>query len=95
MNYYFKNGEGNVVLTDAFRSDTYDTYQGAASAKTIFVNNDNCMDLYSDYDYSRCPFDEYFVAEPVKIEVVYMPYLWKSKKYWHGFFLIDTINVIE
>ena len=95
VNYYFKNGEGNVVLTDAFRSDTYDTYQGAANAKTIFVNNDNCMDLYSDYDYSRCPFDEYFVIEPVKIEVVFMPYLWNTKKYWQGFFLIDTINVIE
>lgn len=95
VNYYFKKRGGNVVLTDAFRSDTYDTYQGAASAKTIFVNNDNCTGLSSDYDYSRCPFDEYFVAEPVKIEVVFMPYLWNTNKYWQGFFLIDTINVIE
>lgn len=94
-NYYLKDGSIYIVLEDTFKTTTYSTYQNAATAKAIFVKNDDSVGLYGDYEYSRCPFSEYISDTPIKIEVAFMPYLWNTSKYWQGYFLTDTINIVE
>lgn len=94
-NYYLKDGSAYIVLEDTFKAEAYSTYQNAATAKAIFVKNADSVGLYGDYEYSQCPFSDYISDEPIKIEVAFMPYLWNTSKYWQGYFLTDTINIIE
>lgn len=91
-NYYFKDGDAYVVLEDTYNENTYSTYQGARSAKALFLKNDNCVDLYTESDFSNCPFDQYITGEPVQIKTIFMPYLWNDLDYWQGF-AVDTFIV--
>lgn len=84
-NYYYKDGDAYVVLEDAFNKYTYLTYQGARSAKALFLKNDNCIDLYFESDFNNCPFSQYKTAEPIQIKTIFMPYLWNDLDYWQGF----------
>lgn len=92
-NYYFKDGDAYVVLEDTYNENMYSTYQGARSAKALFLKNDNCVDLYTESDFSNCPFDQYITDEPVQIMTIFMPYLWNDLDYWQGFavgaFIVD------
>lgn len=84
-NYYYKDSDAYVVLEDAFNKNTYSTYQGARSAKALFLKNDNCIDLYFESDFNNCPFSQYKTAEPIQIMTIFMPYLWNDLDYWQGF----------
>lgn len=94
-NYYYKDGSINIVLEDTYKVNTYSTYQNAANAKAIFVKNEDSVSLFGDYEYSRSPYAAYISDEPIKIEVLFMPYLWNTNKYWQGYFLNETINIVE
>lgn len=94
-NYYYKDGSRFIVLEDVFNPDVYLTYQNAATKKSIFVKNEDSTNLYGEYEYSLSPFAEYISDEPIKIEILFMPYLWNTNEYWQGYFLTNTIKTVE
>lgn len=91
VSLYTKSGSDYIVLEDTYHENFYATYQNAAAAKTIFAKNIDCVDLYSDADFLRCPFNDY-LGEDIKIQVVFVPYLWNTSNYWQGYFLTKTIS---
>jgi hypothetical protein len=92
-NYYYKDESRYIIIEDAFNENSYSTYQGARSAKAIFIKNEDCTGLYSDYEYGQCPFSEYIDLEPIQITTIFMPYLWNSNDYWQGYYL--DVSIVE
>ncbi len=92
-NYYYKDGNKYIVLEDNYNTNVYSTYQGARTAKTIFLKNEDCVGLYGDYEYEQCPFSEFISEEPIQIMTVFMPYMWNTLDYWQGYYLsISRVN---
>ena len=93
VNTYDKGGNAYVVLDTNFSETYYDTYQEAANKKALFLKNDSCIKLYSDYDFINCPFYDY-MDDAYEIDVVCAPYLWNTSKYWQVYALEDTITLL-
>ena len=79
INYYLKDGKGNLVLTDNYYNSPFSTIENAKSAKSIMIDNENCRQL-TDSNVAYCPLYEYALEE-TKISLVIFPYMWNTSKY--------------
>ena len=79
INYYLKDGKGNLVLTDTYYDSPFSTIENAKSAKSIMIDNENCRQL-TDSNVDYCPLYEY-ALEKIKINLVVFPYMWNTSKY--------------
>lgn len=79
INYYLKDGKGNLVLTDNYYNSPFSTIENAKSAKSIMLDNENCRQL-TDSNVAYCPLYEYALEE-IKVSLVVFPYMWNTSKY--------------
>lgn len=79
INYYLKDGKGNLVLTDNYYNSPFSTIENAKSAKSIMLDNENCRQL-TDSNVAYCPLYEYALEE-TKVSLVIFPYMWNTSKY--------------
>ncbi len=79
INYYLKDGKGNLVLTDNYYNSPFSTIENAKSAKSIMLDNENCRQL-TDSNVAYCPLYE-FALEEIKVSLVVFPYMWNTSKY--------------
>ena len=79
INYYLKDGKGNLVLTDNYYNSPFSTIENAKFAKSIMIDNENCRQL-TDSNVAYCPLYEYALEE-TKISLVIFPYMWNTSKY--------------
>ena len=79
INYYLKDGKGNLVLTDNYYNSPFSTIENAKSAKSIMIDNENCRQL-TDSNVDYCPLYEYALEE-IKVNLVVFPYMWNTSKY--------------
>ena len=79
INYYLKDGKGNLVLTDTYYDSPFSTIENAKSAKSIMIDNENCRQL-TDSNVDYCPLYEYALEE-TKVSLVIFPYMWNTSKY--------------
>ena len=79
INYYLKDGKGNLVLTDNYYNSPFSTIENAKSAKSIMIDNENCRQL-TDSNVAYCPLYEYALEE-IKVRLVVLPYMWNTSKY--------------
>lgn len=79
INYYLKDGKGNLVLTDNYYNSPFSTIENAKSAKSIMIDNENCRQL-TDSNVAYCPLYEYALEE-IKVRLVVFPYMWNTSKY--------------
>lgn len=91
VNLYYKNNSGYLVLDSQYHQDEYSTYTSASSNKALFIKNENCTNLYSDQDYINSPLIDY-VNENIEVEMVLVPYLWNTNKYWQVYFLENSLK---
>ncbi|MGM9873473.1 MAG: hypothetical protein ACI31G_00940 [Bacilli bacterium] len=93
INYYVKNDQINMVMSDTYNSSCYSTYTSALNAKCAFISNDNEKNLYSDSDLINSLTYEY-ALENIKVSFYYYPYLLNTSNYWMVY-LISDINVLQ
>ena len=79
INYYLKDGKGNLVLTDTYYDSPFSSIENAKSAKSIMLDNENCRQL-TDSNVAYCPLYEYALEE-TKVSLVIFPYMWNTLKY--------------
>ena len=79
INYYLKDGKGNLVLTDNYYNSPFSSIENAKSAKSIMIDNENCRQL-TDSNVAYCPLYEYALEE-IKVNLVVFPYMWNTSKY--------------
>lgn len=79
INYYLKDGKGNLVLTDNYYNSPFSTIENAKSAQSIMLDNENCRQL-TDSNVAYCPLYEYALEE-IKVSLVVFPYMWNTSKY--------------
>lgn len=93
INYYVKNDQINMVISDTYKSTYYSTYTTALNNKCAFINNDNEKGLYSDSDLLNSLTYEYALID-TKISFYYYPYLLNTSNYWM-IYIISGIEIIE
>lgn len=84
VNYYVKDGQANISFDDQAKAP-YATYQNAVSAKSLFINNESGLKLYSAQDFLNCDFwpeASNAAAEKNLVEFIFVPYLFNTNGYF-------------
>lgn len=95
-NYYIKGSNYSIVFDDSAK-DYYNTITNAITGKSVFLNNDNSVNLYTEADIRNCPFmlDAAKVkAEKVLISFYFTPYLRNTTGYWQIQVFEDTVQYV-
>lgn len=90
INYYLKNNQINMVMSDNYSSSSYSSYTNALNAKCSFLNNDSEKGLYTDSDLSNSLTYEYALEE-IKVSFYYYPYLFNTSNYWMTYIISDIV----
>lgn len=85
---YFKSGNEYLVLSDSYRSKSFDTYTQALNAKAVFLKNDTETALYYESDYSHSKLLPYLNSQE-QIEITIVSYLFNTQKYFQVYGLLD------
>ena len=95
-NYYIKGSNYSIVFDDSAK-DYYSTITNATSGKSIFLNNDNSVNLYTESDFKNCPFLVDATtpkSEKVLISFYFTPYLRNTTGYWQVQVFEDSIQYV-
>lgn len=95
-NYYVTDNQANISFDDSPK-DYYTTYTNARDAKSLFINNDNGLKLYTDRDFLNCPYwpeASLDKASKPMVEFVFVPYLLNTNKYFQIQVMENTYMVL-
>lgn len=97
VNFYEKGGDDNISFDDTPK-DYYTSYINAANARSMFINNDSGLALYTASDYMNCIFWEQAITakeDKDKVEFIYTPYLRNTLGYFQVHVFEDTYGLVN
>ncbi|MGE4341658.1 MAG: hypothetical protein AB7E23_00985 [Bacilli bacterium] len=97
VNFYEKGGDDNISFDDTPK-DYYTSYINAANARSMFINNDSGLALYTTSDYMNCIFWEQAITakeDKEKVEFIYTPYLRNTLGYFQVHVFEETYGLVN
>jgi len=91
-----KDGRGNISFDDSAKAP-YLAYTNAATAKSMFINNESGLKLDTDRDFENCIFLDQAVEEPANktlMEMIFTPYVRNTSHYFQIHVFEDTYQPV-
>jgi len=95
VNFYQKGGDFNISFDDTAK-DYYTSYTSATQAKSLFINNESGLTLYTQTHFNNCVFWDEANAYPEEksmVEFIFTPYLRNTNKYFQIQVFEETYQV--